>query len=183
MKPRKFPRLYALLAAHGRLLRAVVPRRRSNRLKLRKVDAGVAARSERLIGGRGEIEKALSWAREHIAAGPVVIVASAEPEAVTYIQANYGRDVSGHAIEQGIASIAEGLTDARVRRFVLAGGETSGAAVDRLGIPAFLVGPELAPGVPMLRTLGYGKQDLLTALKSGNLGGPDFFEKALAVMI
>ena len=137
---------------------------------------------ERLIGGRGEIEKALSWAREHIAAGPVVIAASAEPEAVAHIQAKYGRDVSGHAIEQGLASIAEGLIDAGVRRLVLAGGETSGAAVDRLGIPAFLVGPELAPGVPMLRTLGHGRLELLMALKSGNFGGPDFFEKALAVM-
>jgi 3-dehydrotetronate 4-kinase len=139
---------------------------------------------ERLADGRGdgEIENALSWACEHIAAGPVLITTSEEPEAVARIQQRYGRDSSGHAIEQGMASIAKGLLEAGVRRLIVAGGETSGAAVGRLGIPAFRVGPEIAPGVPVLRSLGYGKLELLMALKSGNFGGPDFFEKALGVM-
>ena len=69
-----------------------------------------------------------------------------------------------------------------MRRLVVAGGETSGAAVDRLGIPAFLVGPEIAPGVPVLRTVGAGQGDMLMALKSGNFGGPGFFADALALM-
>jgi 3-dehydrotetronate 4-kinase len=139
-------------------------------------------RQEALVEGGGEIESALSWARERIAAGPVLIAASAEPEAVARIQQKYGRDVSGHAIEQAMASIAGGLIAAGVRRLVVAGGETSGAVVDRLGVSAFLVGPEIAPGVPALRTLAHGELELLMALKSGNFGGPDFFEKALGVM-
>jgi 3-dehydrotetronate 4-kinase len=139
-------------------------------------------RQEALVERGGEIESALSWARERIAAGPVLIAASAEPEAVAQIQQKYGRDVSGHAIEQAMASIAEGLIAAGVRRLVVAGGETSGAVVDRLGVSAFLVGPEIAPGVPALRTLAHGELELLMALKSGNFGGPDFFEKALGVM-
>jgi uncharacterized protein YgbK (DUF1537 family) len=139
-------------------------------------------RQEALVEGGGEIEGALSWARERNAAGPVLIAASAEPEAVAQIQQKYGRDVSGHAIEQAMASIAEGLIAAGVRRLVVAGGETSGAVVDRLGVSAFLVGPEIAPGVPALRTLAHGELELLMALKSGNFGGPDFFEKALGVM-
>jgi uncharacterized protein YgbK (DUF1537 family) len=65
---------------------------------------------------------------------------------------------------------------------VIAGGETSGAAVDRLGIPAFLIGPEIAPGVPVLRTIGNVQGDMLLALKSGNFGGGDFFAAALAMM-
>ena len=69
-----------------------------------------------------------------------------------------------------------------VRRLVVAGGETSGAAVDRLGIPAFLIGPEIAPGVPVLRTIGTTHGDMLLALKSGNFGGEDFFAAALAKM-
>jgi 3-dehydrotetronate 4-kinase len=139
---------------------------------------------ERVAGGRGEgeIENALSWACEHIAAGPVLIAASAKPEAVAQIQQRYGRDSSGYAIEQAMASIAGGLIEAGVRRLIVAGGETAGAVVGRLGIPAFQVGPELAPGVPVLRSLGYGKLELLMALKSGNFGASDFFEKALAVM-
>ena len=53
-----------------------------------------------------------------------------------------------------MAAIAEGLVAAGVRRLVVAGGETSGAVVDRLGLPAFLLGPEIAAGVPVLRAVG-----------------------------
>jgi uncharacterized protein YgbK (DUF1537 family) len=137
---------------------------------------------ERLIEGSGEIELAMAWARERLASGPVLVAASADPEAVARIQAKYGREASGHAIEQGMAAIAESLLAAGVRRLVVAGGETSGAAVDRLRIPAFMVGPEIAPGVPLLRAVGHRGPDLLLALKSGNFGGSDFFEKALGLM-
>jgi len=64
---------------------------------------------------------------------------------------------------------------------VIAGGETSGAAVDRLGLRAFLVGPEIAAGVPVLRSAGR-PEPMLLALKSGNFGGPDFFARALDMM-
>ena len=73
-----------------------------------------------------------------------------------------------------------GLVDADVRRLVVAGGETSGAVVDRLAIGAFEVVGELAPGVPMLRTIGHPGGDLMMALKSGNFGGVNFFAEALS---
>ncbi|MGO8112626.1 nucleotide-binding domain containing protein, partial [Rhizobium leguminosarum] len=60
------------------------------------------------------------------------------------------------------------LVERGVRRLVVAGGETSGAAVDRIAIPAFLIGPEIAPGVPVLRKIGNAQGDMLLALKSGN---------------
>jgi 3-dehydrotetronate 4-kinase len=137
---------------------------------------------DRLVEGRGEVERVLAWALERIASGPVLIAASAAPAAVAQIQEKYGREASGHAIEQGMAAIAAGLVAAGVRRLVVAGGETSGAAVDKLRMPAFLVGPEIAPGVPLLRSAGQTGPDLVMALKSGNFGGPDFFEKALGLM-
>jgi len=65
---------------------------------------------------------------------------------------------------------------------VVAGGETSGAVVDRLQIPGFLVGVEIAAGVPVLRAVGNRTGDMLLALKSGNFGGPEFFSDALALM-
>ena len=74
-----------------------------------------------------------------------------------------------------MADIAEGLVGGGVRRLVVAGGETSGAVVDRLGIPGFLVGAEIAAGVPVLRAVGAKQGDMLIALKSGNFGGPEFF--------
>ncbi len=69
-----------------------------------------------------------------------------------------------------------------VRRLVVAGGETSGAVVDRLRIPGFLVGAEIAAGVPVLRAVGARDGDMLLALKSGNFGGPEFFSDALKLM-
>ncbi|MGO7042777.1 3-oxo-tetronate kinase [Rhizobium acaciae] len=137
---------------------------------------------ERLLAGADEIAAAISWAGDRIAAGPVVIAASAAPETVSRLQSLYGREASGHAIETATSIIAAELVERGVRRLVVAGGETSGAAVDRLAIPAFLIGPEIAPGVPVLRTVGNAQGDMLLALKSGNFGGEDFFTAALAMM-
>ncbi len=138
--------------------------------------------TERLLTGSDEIAAAIAWAGERITAGPVVIAASAAPEIVSRLQAQYGREASGHAIEAATATIASELVARGVKRLVIAGGETSGATVDRLSIPAFLIGPEIAPGVPVLRTVGNEQGDMLLALKSGNFGGEDFFSAALAMM-
>ncbi|WP_027998465.1 3-oxo-tetronate kinase [Sinorhizobium arboris] len=138
--------------------------------------------TEKLLGGSDEISAAVAWAGERIAEGPVVIAASATPETVSRLQARFGREASGHAIETATATISSELVRRGVRRLVVAGGETSGATVDRLGIPAFLIGPEIAPGVPLLRTIGTAGEDMLLALKSGNFGGEDFFATALSAM-
>lgn len=137
---------------------------------------------EKLLAGADEIAAAISWAGDRVSAGPVVVAASAAPETVSRLQAQYGRDASGHAIETATSIIAAELVARGVRRLVVAGGETSGAAVDRLAIPAFLIGPEIAPGVPVLRTVGNAQGDMLLALKSGNFGGDDFFAAALGMM-
>ncbi|MBP2149908.1 3-oxo-tetronate kinase [Xanthobacter flavus] len=139
--------------------------------------------AERLVTHpEAEVAAALDWAKARLASGPVLIAASGAPEQVAEVQARFGRHAAGVAIEHGTAAISEGLVAAGVRRLVLAGGETSGASVDRLKIPAFLVGPEIAPGVPLLRTEGQPGEPMVLALKSGNFGGPDFFAKALAMM-
>ncbi|MCC0004781.1 MAG: four-carbon acid sugar kinase family protein [Methylobacteriaceae bacterium] len=138
--------------------------------------------TDALMQGDAEISRALAWAGERIAQGPLAIAASAAPDAVARVQAKYGRDAAGHAIEQATSRIATELVSRGVKRLVIAGGETSGAAVDRLQIPAFLVGPEIAPGVPVLRTVGGPHGALQLALKSGNFGGPDFFARALGMM-
>ena len=114
--------------------------------------------------------------------GPVLIASSSTPDQVAALQARHGRDAAGHAIEQAMADIAEGLVQSGVRRLVVAGGETSGAVVDRLGIPGFLVGAEIAAGVPVLRAVGARDGEMLLALKSGNFGGPEFFSDALKLM-
>jgi uncharacterized protein YgbK (DUF1537 family) len=137
---------------------------------------------DRIITGQDEVRRALAWAMQRIAEGPVLIASSSAPDEVAALQSRHGRDAAGHAIEQAMADIAEGLVRSGVRRLVVAGGETSGAVVDRLGIPGFLVGAEIAAGVPVLRAVGTGEGDMLLALKSGNFGGPRFFSDALELM-
>jgi uncharacterized protein YgbK (DUF1537 family) len=137
---------------------------------------------EQVVAGRDETQRALGWARERLSKGPLLIASSSTPDQVAALQARHGRDVAGHAIEQAMADIAEGLVRSGVRRLVVAGGETSGAVVDRLGIPGFLVGPEIAAGVPVLRAVGAKDGEMLLALKSGNFGGPEFFSDALKLM-
>jgi 3-dehydrotetronate 4-kinase len=137
---------------------------------------------ERVIAGPDEAQRALAWARERVDTGPLLIASSSTPDQVAALQARHGRDVAGHAIEQAMAIIAEGLVQAGVRRLVVAGGETSGAVVDRLRIPGFLVGEEIAAGVPVLRAVGAEFGDMLLALKSGNFGGRAFFSDALNLM-
>ncbi len=80
-----------------------------------------------------------------------------------------------------MAGIAEGLVARGVRRLVVAGGETSGAVVTRLGVRQLRIGAEIDPGVPWTHASGSG-EDLLLALKSGNFGAPDFFLKAFQVL-
>ncbi|WP_426957084.1 3-oxo-tetronate kinase [Muricoccus radiodurans] len=119
---------------------------------------------------------ALRWAEERLSAErPVVVAASAPPDRVAALQARLGRDVAGVLVEEALASVAEGLVARGVRRLVVAGGETSGAVVQRLGIRSLRIGAEIDPGVPWTYAEPGG---LHLALKSGNFGGRDFFLRA-----
>ena len=137
---------------------------------------------EALVAGPDEASRAVGWAVPKLAGGPVLIASSGTPEQVAVVQQRHGREAAGHAIEQAMAGIAERLVVAGVRRLVVAGGETSGAVVDRLAIPGFLVGAEIAPGVPVLRAVAARQGEMLLALKSGNFGGSAFFSDALCLM-
>jgi uncharacterized protein YgbK (DUF1537 family) len=120
--------------------------------------------------------QALEWVAGKLSADrPVVIAASAPPEKVAALQAKLGRDAAGALIEAAMAAIAEGLIARGVGRLVVAGGETSGAVVQRLGVTALRIGPEIDPGVPWTFAEPRG---LHLALKSGNFGARDFFLKA-----
>ena len=127
-----------------------------------------------------EIAALLDWAKSKLTSGPALIYASAAPEKVAAVQAKFGREQAGAMIEKAIARIAKGLAQAKVRRFVIAGGETSGAVVSALKVEALEIGPQIAPGVPA--TLSYGTPRYALALKSGNFGGPDFFMEALEAL-
>ena len=124
--------------------------------------------------------QALAWMDGKLGTTPVVISASAPPDKVAALQAKLGRDAAGALVEQALAVIAEALVAKGVRRLVVAGGETSGAVVARLGVKSLRIGPEIDPGVPWTYAEGTG-EPLLLALKSGNFGAPDFFLKSFQV--
>ncbi len=121
---------------------------------------------------------ALAWAEDQDPGRPLVIASSAPPERIAEVQARLGRDAAGDRVEDAMAAIAKGLAERGLSRLIVAGGETSGAVVAALGIEALDIGPAIDPGVPW--TVSRGDPPLALALKSGNFGTPDFFEKALA---
>jgi uncharacterized protein YgbK (DUF1537 family) len=136
--------------------------------------AELSANREKLVA------EIVAWALSKLQSSPVLIYASAPPEKVSEIQSRFGREQAGKMIETAIAAIAKGLAQAGVRRFLVAGGETSGAVVSALGIKALEIGAQISPGVPA--TLSYGEPRYALALKSGNFGGPDFFTEALEAL-
>ena len=128
------------------------------------------------------VSEALAWAQSHLkqsaqANGPVLIYSTASPESVKATQARYGAQVVGDRVEQALASIAKGLRQLGVAQLIVAGGETSGACVQALGITQLQIGQQIDPGVPWCyaHTAAGG---LHITLKSGNFGSEDFFTKA-----
>ncbi|MBT2324685.1 four-carbon acid sugar kinase family protein [Variovorax paradoxus] len=127
--------------------------------------------------------QALAWAEPLLASGPVLVYSTAESGAVKSVQGRLGTEQAGAMVERTIAAIARGLVALGVRRLVVAGGETSGACVQALGIAQMQIGPQIDPGVPWCHApaeaAGAG---LHIALKSGNFGTDDFFSKAFTVI-
>ena len=105
--------------------------------------------------------------------------ATAGAERVRSLQREHGAERTSEAIEEFFAQIAHGVLENGYTRFVVAGGETSGAVTQALGVSAFRVGPQIAPGVPWMKSTD-GRLDL--ALKSGNFGDEDFFSSAQNTM-
>ena len=121
--------------------------------------------------------QALAWTKDKLGTTPVVIAASAPANQVAALQEKLGRDAAGALVEHAMACIAEGLYAAGVRRMVVAGGETAGAVVARLGVASLRIGAEIDPGVPWTYAEGT-RAPMLLALKSGNFGARDFLTKA-----
>ncbi|PRY20075.1 uncharacterized protein YgbK (DUF1537 family) [Aliiruegeria haliotis] len=122
-------------------------------------------------------------AREWLAAQPAdtakIVFATAEPDEVARVQAELGGARAGALVEAALAQLAVDARDGGTRRFVIAGGETSGAVTKALGVTAMEVGEEIAPGVPWTWCMSGGRQIAMT-LKSGNFGSEGFFAEALA---
>jgi len=133
-------------------------------------------KAEEVIEGHLLPAAVTQWVLE--AEGVPVAYSSADPDAVKAVQEKYGLEASASALEGFFAETARQLLVAGIRRLIAAGGETSGAVVEGLLLTQLQIGPEIDPGVPALRA----GDELVIALKSGNFGAEDFFEKAAAVL-
>lgn len=145
------------------------------------VDAGrpaFAIDPRALARGDAVVDAALAWAGDRIACEAALIYASAEPDALRSVQAELGAAQAGELVERCLAQIARALVGRGVQRLVVAGGETSGAVVNALGVTQLRIGAPICPGVPWTQAEG---RPLQLALKSGNFGGPAFFAEALAM--
>ena len=172
----------------------------TNRQVVHFIDSGgpaLAIDPLRIASGADVAAEALAWAAERLKDGPVLIYSTADPASVQAAQGQLGVEAAGALVERTLGAIARGLVQLGVRQLVVAGGETSGACVQALGITQLQIGPQIDPGVPWcysvpprsaLRVVAapaespasHAEDGLHLTLKSGNFGTDDFFTKAFA---
>ena len=125
------------------------------------------------------VARALAWANSRRDDAAIAVSGTAEPEAIRRNQVQFGIEEAGQRVESILSSVAAGLVGGGVRRIIVAGGETSGAVVRGLAVRRLRIGPRIDIGVPW--TVADGSIPLGLALKSGNFGAADFFERAIAM--
>jgi uncharacterized protein YgbK (DUF1537 family) len=130
------------------------------------------------MAGELDVGTILEFAMAHNGRAPL-IYSSDDPLEVKRLQKHYGQEKLAKTLDSLFADLARALVEKGIRRLVVAGGETSGAVAQALDLDALTIGPEIDPGVPILAAVD-GR--IALALKSGNFGAPDFFEKALKLL-
>jgi 3-dehydrotetronate 4-kinase len=113
---------------------------------------------------------AQAWMRDNLGNTPVLIYSSAPAE-----DRGPADPVVADQLESTIGALARSAVDAGAGRIIVAGGETSGAVVDALGLRSVIVDAEADRGVPWCSTADH-RVSLL--LKSGNFGATDLLVRA-----
>jgi len=143
---------------------------------------GFAVDPLRLAAGEDLAAAALDWAGGRLGDEPLLVYATAAPESVKAVQAALGVEKAGALVERTLAQVAAGLVERGAGRLVVAGGETSGACVQALGVKQLRIGAQIDPGVPWCHAATGSGRAIHLALKSGNFGATDFFDKAFEVL-
>ncbi len=127
-----------------------------------------------------QIAAAVTWATSLLQHGPVAITTATDTTGVTAAQAAFGPFGAARRAEGLLAGIAAGLHGAGIRRFVVAGGETSGAVVGALGIGQVRALAEGPLGCGFCVTEGV--DPIALYLKPGKVGADDILLRAVDVM-
>jgi uncharacterized protein YgbK (DUF1537 family) len=126
-------------------------------------------------GPEDVVADALDWSARQ--AGSFAISTATDAQGLARSQAVHGAMGAARLAEDLLGRIVRGLHQRGLRRFVVAGGETSGAVVAALGLGAAraLVEDGLGPGV----CISQGSDPVWLFLKSGKLGSQDVLLRAI----
>lgn len=124
------------------------------------------------------VDRALDQARRELAHGSIAFAVAASPDEVTAAQKRFGRHSAAKRAEDILGKVAVALHAHGVRRFVIAGGETSGAVLEALKVRAMDISPYRGPGTA--RAVTCGADPISFHLKPGKLGSIDMLDQAAA---
>jgi len=124
------------------------------------------------------VDGALDRARRELAHGSVAFAVSAGPDAVVAAQKRFGRRGAARRAEEILGKVAVELHRHGMRRFVIAGGETSRAVLEALKVRAMDISPYRGPGTA--RAVTCGPDPISFHLKPGKLGSIDMLVQAAA---
>ena len=131
-------------------------------------------------GDSSTVDRIVDWASDKLKQGPVGIATTTDHEGVERVQGALGRQGAADLAEDLLARVTRGLHGIGVRKFVVAGGETSGTVIDTLGIDRLRVSPFDYLGGGYCHAAGADPISLVT--KAGGAGEEDFFDAALRRM-
>lgn len=143
-------------------------------------DTAIRIDPEKIASGTMSTDDICNNAQAAADKGNVLVYSSSDPGLLRETQQSLGVQASADLVEKTLASVARRLADNGVRKFIVAGGETSGAVARALAIDELEVSEQIDPGVPWMVTRG--TQPTCIAFKSGNFGRPDFFRHALELL-
>lgn len=128
----------------------------------------------------GSLDAEGIWREAQIGqASEILIYSSTSPGEVKKNQ-EMGKETIARKIEDTMADLITIARKNGIRKYVIAGGETSGAAMKALGFEGYHIGNSIAPGIPIMTPLDGPAYRLV--LKSGNFGQRDFFFRAIQML-
>lgn len=127
------------------------------------------------------VDRIVDWTKDRLENGPVAVGTTADPEGVKRAQSELGREGAATLADKVLSTISQHLYQLGVRKFVVAGGETSGAVMAALGIEQVAVATydEVLFGGYCHRA---GSNPLSLVLKAGGVGDDNFIHIALERM-
>ncbi|KQP73239.1 hypothetical protein ASF40_20590 [Microbacterium sp. Leaf288] len=136
---------------------------------------------EKLAQGVDVVEEVLAATALALGQGPLLVYSTRSAEDVRAFQTRVGVERASELIESTLGQIASAFVERGAGALLVAGGETSGAVVNALGISSLQIGPQIDPGVPWCAAKSNGRL-IHIALKSGNFGQPDLFTRAFQTL-